>query len=119
MTKKERGYTSAKAKEVLLKDKDKFCGECCWFYGEKTDGWGFCVHLKDMCDGSDFKVCSDLCTTDEYVSRQEMRHHMAVLLQYNRWLTDWIGVKRYCPDRVDLMDATEFAYKYMKIFGEL
>ena len=89
---KQRDYTSAKAKEALLKDKDKICGECCWFYAEDTDGWGQCLR-QELCDSMN---CSDLCTTDEYVSRKEMRHHMAVLLQANRYhMAEEYGNKVY------------------------
>jgi len=55
----------------------------------------------------------------KYVSKKEMRHHMAVLLQYHRWLKDWITVKRICPDKIELEDAAVFAYEYMKVFSNL
>ena len=66
----------------------------------------------DVCDSMH---CSDLCTTDEYVSREEMRHHMAVLLQYHR--ADENMNYRF-PGGEALEEAVAFAYKYMKVFSK-
>ena len=35
------------------------------------------------------------------------------------WLKDWITVKRICPDKIELEEAAEFAYKYIKVFSNL
>jgi hypothetical protein len=112
----KRGYTSAKAKEALLKDKDKFCGECCWFYAEDTDGYGVCPFRF-----AELQRCSDKCPISErFVSKEEMRHHMAVLLQANRYRRDDNVPPIYrMPDQKELGLAIDFAYRYMKIFGEL
>lgn len=108
-------YTSAKAKEALLKDKDKFCGECCWFYAEDTGGYGLCpLALMES------KRCDEPCTNGEFVSIKEMRHHMAVLLQANRYRRgDNVPPIYRMPDPTELGPAIDFAYRYMKIFGEL
>lgn len=108
----KRDFTSAKAKEALLKDKERCCGNCCWFYGECTDGWGQCICQN--CD-TDSMHCSDMCE-DDYVSRQEMRHHMAVLLQYHRADED---MNYRFPGGDSLEEAVVFAYKYMKVFSKL
>ena len=95
---------------------EKCCGNCCWFYGEDTDGWGQCIN-QDICDSMN---CSDLCTTDKYVSRQEMRHHMAVLLQHNRWRNNNLPTCHiWQVDPFEVGDAIDFACKFMKVFSEL
>ena len=100
----------------MTKINEKFCGNCCWFYGEETDGWGICI-LQDLCDSMH---CSDLCTTDEFISKQEMRHHMAVLLQLNRYRRDthFPGIYR-TPKPSEVSRAIEFSVRYMKVFREL
>ena len=94
-------------------NEDKCCGNCCWFFGEDTDGWGQCV-LQDYDLNS--MHCSDMCE-DDYVSRQEMRHHMAVLLQFGRWRSD--RANHYPAPAVDIAKAMDFAYRYMKTFSKL
>ena len=106
---KQRDFTSAKAKEALLKDKDKFCCECCWFYAEDTYGYGMCPFIF-----ADVHECGQKCDVPlKYVSKKDMRHHMAVLLQAVRRHIAFYGKKDA------LTDAADFAYKYMKIFSEL
>lgn len=95
--------------------KEKFCGACCWFYGEDTDGRGFCACQKNK--GIDMTFCSDMCE-DDYVSKKEMRHHMAVLLQYHRYMKD-VGENCRCPFITDRLEAMKFAYRYMKVFNNL
>ena len=92
---------------------EKCCGGCCWFCFEETDGWGQCMHQEEC----DLMHCSDLCTTDKYVSHEEMRHHMAVLLQATRWIED--SANRRMPTAKDYSEAIAFAYKYMKRFSKL
>lgn len=112
-----RDFTSAKAKEALLPDKDKFCGECCWFYAEDTDGWGFCACQKGK--ELDIMNCSDMCE-DDYVSKKEMRPHMAVLLQANRYRRDdHVPAVYRMPNPTELGRAIDFAVKYMRVFSEL
>lgn len=131
---KQRDFTSARAKEALLKDKDKSyckvveetcgdcswrrfeeercCGNCCWFYAEDTDGYGLCpLALMES------KRCDEPCTNGEFVSKEEMRHHMAVLLQSVRFHND--PELRHVPAAKDCEDAYRFAYKYMKTFSKL
>lgn len=113
---KQRDFISAKAKEALLKDKDKYCGECCWFYGEDTYGYGFCPFRF-----ADMHECGQKCEVPEkYVSRKEMRHHMAVLLQDRRCMHDCnVRALRKPVDSIERGKAIEFAYKYMKVFSKL
>lgn len=95
---------------------EKCCGACCWFCYEDTDGWGQCMIQKE-CDGMH---CSDMCTSEEYVSRDQMRHYMAVLLQANRYRRDdHVPAWHRMPHPTDLGKAIDFSYKYMKVFGKL
>lgn len=110
----KRDFTSAKANEALLPDKDKFCGECCWFYAEDTYGYGVCPFRF-----AEVKDCEQPCEVPmKYVSRKKMRHHMAVLLRQKRWMDDDMFI-HYAPDGDDVSEAIEFAYNYIKIFSEL
>lgn len=97
----------------MKQKEEKYCGECCWFYAEDTDGYGLCpLALMES------KRCDEPCTISErFVSKDEMRHHMAVLLQGVRNAADPVHRKR--PDDRDLVIASSFAYKYMKVFSEL
>ena len=98
-----------------VKCDEKVCGACAFFHSEDTDGWGFCaVHDDEL---GEFMHCSDMCE-DDYVSIEEMRHHMAVLLQYRRCVDrGFLGVR--CPDEKERHDAAAFAYRYMKAFSKL
>ena len=100
----------------MKKEEEKCCGNCCWFYAEETNGWGQCI-LQDYDLNS--MHCSDMCE-DDYVSRQEMRHHMAVLLQANKWRRDQNVPSIYrMPNPTELGKAIDFACKYMKVFSKL
>ena len=145
---KQRDFTSAKAKESILNDsldslnpreyvkvpeidvdmlsedpanmeEERCCGNCCWFCFEDTDGWGQCM-VQDIETNS--MHCSDMCE-DNFVSRQEMRHHMVVLLKEKRWqkhTEGWRNGEIYFPPRSkEILKAIDFAYKYMKVFGKL
>lgn len=97
-------------------EKDKCCGSCCWFCFEEAGGWGQCMQM-DVCDSMH---CTDLCTTDEYVSREEMRHYMAVLLQANRYRRDNNVPAIYkMPNPTELGKAIDFAVRYIKVFSKL
>lgn len=111
-----RDFKSAEAKEALLKDKDKYCGNCCWFFGEDTYGNGFCPFRF-----AEVQRCSDKCPiTEKYVSKEQMRHYQAVLLQANRYRRDQNVPSIYrMPDPKELGRAIDFAYEYMKVFSEL
>ena len=64
--------------------------------------------------------CSDLCTTDKFVSNEEKRHYMAVLLQHNRWRNDEnVPPSRRMVDSIELGEAMDFAVRYMKMFGNM
>jgi hypothetical protein len=78
---------------------------------EDTDGFGQCHYQKLP----GVTHCSDLCTTDEYVSEAQKRHYMAVLLQANRYRRDnHIPAWHKMPCHSELGKAIDFAVKYMK-----
>ena len=93
---------------------EKCCGECCWFYGEMTDGEGLCAH-NPMFDLFSNRCNSPACM--DFVSRQEMRHHMAVIAKRFRSLDN--PRENYNPFLHDEKMALKFAYKYMKVFSKL
>lgn len=99
-----------------MKDGEKCCGNCCWFYAEVTDGDGFCANLF-----AEMTYCEDECSIpSEYVSKEQMRHYMAVLLQANRYRRDnHVPAIYKMPDPKELGRAIDFSYKYMKVFREL
>lgn len=94
----------------------KFCGECCWFYGEDTYGYGCCPFRF-----ADVHECEQRCDTPEkYVSKKQMRHYQAVLLQANRYRRDDNVPAIYrMPDQKELGRAIDFAFKYIKVFSNL
>lgn len=112
---KQRDFTSARAKEALLKDKDeKYCGNCCWFYAEDTYGFGACTFQF-----AEVRQCDRPCNSEEnFTSREEMRHHLAVLLKDIRWDKDTDFI-HYSVDGDEATKAKEFAYKYIKTFSKL
>lgn len=96
------------------KKEEKYCGECCWFYGEDTYGYGFCPFRF-----AETHECGQKCEVPlKYVSKEEMRHHMAVLLQFNRYRRDDESIYR-CPNPTEIGEAIDFAYRYMKVFSIL
>lgn len=96
----------------MKQKEERCCGEYCWFYGEDTDGYGLCpLALMET------KRCDEPCTNGKFVSKKEMRHHMAVLLQATRWIED--SANRRMPTAKDYSEAIAFAYKYIKRFSNL
>ena len=93
---------------------EKCCGNCCWFYAEDTYGYGFCPFRF-----GEVQRCDEQCGVDEhFVSKKQMRHYMAVLLQEIRWLDDDMYI-HYAPDGDEEVEAIKFACKYMKTFSNL
>ena len=108
--------------ESCSRFEEKCCGNCAWFYGEMTDGTGFCACLKGSIE---FVNCADPCDMcdNNYVSRQQMRHHLAVILQAERWHNAINNTKNYnivyIPDPKEFQEAVQFAFRYMKVFSKL
>lgn len=91
------------------------CGECCWFKFEDTDGFGMCAKIfAELCK------CEDECHEDKFASRGEMRHHLAVLMLYQRWRRSDQPTGFYkMPDPKEVGKAVDFAVEYIKTFMEL
>lgn len=88
----------------------KVCGNCCWYKGEDIFGWGECFNQDEYT----IHKC-DLCTTGKYTSRAEARHHVAVLIQANRYRRDpHVPAIYRMPRPVELGNAIDFAVKYIK-----
>ena len=100
----------------MKQKEEKFCGECCWLYGEDTYGYGFCPFRF-----AETHECGQKCEVLlKYVSKKEMRHHMAVLLQANRYRRDdHVPAIYRMTDPKELGSAIDFAVEYMKVFSEL
>lgn len=99
-----------------MKKENIHCGECCWFYGEDTYGYGSCPFRF-----ADVHECGQQCDTPtNFISNAQMRHYQAVLLQANRYRRDDNVPAIYrMPDPTELGKAIDFAYKYVKTFSEL
>lgn len=98
----------------MKESNSKCCGECCWFYGEMTDGEGFCPFRF-----GEMPRCDEACRKpSEFVSREKMRHYQAVLLVQKRWMDDDMFI-HYAPDGDEVSEAIDFAVKYMKVFSKL
>lgn len=99
-----------------MKGEEKCCGLCAWFFGEDTYGYGYCPFKF-----GDVRKCEQPCEADEhYVSKKQMRHYLAVLLQANRYRRDNHVPSCYkMPRPTELGKAIDFAYKYIKTFSNL
>lgn len=98
----------------MEKEAEKYCGNCCWFYGEDTFGYGSCPYRF-----AELQMCSDKCPiTEKYVSKDEMRHYQAVLLKAYRYKRRGSPLSRM-PDQEELGKAIYFAYRFIKVFSEL
>ena len=100
-----------------MKEKDnQHCGECAWFYAEDTYGYGSCPYqFAEVCE------CANECTQREhFVSKVQMRHYRAVLLQANRYRRDQNVPAIYrMPNPTELGKAIDFACEYIKVFSNL
>lgn len=98
----------------MKKEEEKYCGECCWFYGEDTYGFGVCPFKF-----ADVRRCDEQCGAGEhFVSKKQMRHYQAVLLVQKRWMDDGMFI-HYAPDGDEVSEAIDFAVKYIKVFSDL
>jgi len=95
---------------------ERVCGLCAWFYGEDTYGYGCCPFRF-----ADVRECDMLCEAGEhFVSKQQMRHHQAVLLQANRYRRDQHVPAIYrMPNPTELGKAIDFAGEFIKVFSNL
>ena len=91
---------------------ERCCGACCHFEHEDTDGWGICP-LLDAPIGEPMH-CSDLCTADGFISKEEKRHHLAMLRKCQRCLKGNIGTQ-HDVDVKEINRAIDFVVVYCKI----
>lgn len=96
----------------MAKKKEQYCGNCAWFYAEDTYGFGGCTHQFAVIRNCEYK-----CNVDKFVSREEMRHHLAVLTRLLRWTRD--KEHRHPVSWEDIMKAIEFAIDYIKTYNKL
>ena len=101
---------------IRKNNEEKCCGECCWFYGEDTNGYGICTFRF-----AELQECSQKCEVPlKFVSKKEMRHHMAVLLQANRYRRDDNVPSIYTmPNPKELCEAIDFSVEYIRVFSNL
>lgn len=94
-----------------MKRTDKCCGGCTHFKYECTDGSGWCEKgdTKTYCDFG--RTCSSFSNDEEAIRR----HHIAVLIQANRYRRDDNVPSIYrMPNPRELGKAIDYAIKYMK-----
>lgn len=95
---------------------ERYCGNCCWFTHEDTYGCGIC--MREYPDH--MPTCDKQCTNGEYVSREQMRHYMAVLIKANRYRRDQhVPAWHRMPHPTELGKAIDFAVQYMKVFSSI
>ena len=101
---------------MTKKNPENYCGECCWFYAEDTYGYGCCPFRF-----ADVKNCEDKCELPlRFVSKEKMRHYVAVLRQANRYRRDQNVPSIYrMPNPTELGKAIDFACEYIKMFSNL
>lgn len=100
---------------------ERCCGNCCWFKHEDMDGWGICYRrlYPDQTAYCGNKKCKAR-GGNEFVSNELMRHHMAVLLQANRYRRDRNVPAIYkMPNPKEYGAAIDFAVSYMKTFKDI
>ena len=95
-----------------LSIEERLCGDCCHFEHEETNGWGICPFLDAPIGGP--MHCTDLCTTDEFVSVEDKRHHLAMLRKCQRCLSGNIGTKQDLDVKA-VCEAIEFVVEYAKV----
>lgn len=97
-----------------MKEEEKCCGNCAFFKHEATDGYGICCRDQELFPNCGSTPCLD------YISNEENRHHIAVLIQANRYRRDQHVPSIYrMPDPKELGKAIDHAVDYLKIFDKL
>lgn len=101
---------------------NNYCGDCCYFFAECTDGDGCCAkHYWDVSeDGNPMVASCSQPACDDYISRQEKRHHLAVLLQHNRWRRDnEVPNSRRMVNPTELGKAIDFVIDYIRTYDKI
>ena len=83
--------------------------------GEDTYGHGMCAKIF-----AEMVNCGDTCHEDHFISKEEMRHYLAVLIQHNRWRRDdHVPNSRKMVSPKEIGKAIDFAINYIKTFMAL
>jgi len=98
------------------KKEEQFCGCCCWFYAEDTYGYGGCPFQF-----AEIRQCEYLCNIKKkFISKEQMRHYVAVLRQANRCRRDdHVPAIYKMPNPTELGKAIDFACEYIKVFSDI
>lgn len=95
--------------------KERCCKYCAWFYEEEFDGMGWCAKHSNQAD--EYPVHRDNIWCPKYIHRDDMRHHVAVLMLHNRWRRSPIVPAIYrMQNGEDIGKAIDFAIDYIKTF---
>jgi hypothetical protein len=101
---------------VTRKEEGQYCGGCCHFKYEDTDGWGFCAPLEKDCESSFGAThCSNECTCDCFASEEFKRRQLAVLRKCQRCLQKNVGTPQ-ALDVEDICFAIDFLVDYAKLY---
>lgn len=93
---------------TMTKNRKLTCGSCAHFKNEDMFGLGWCDN-KDRP-----RTCVDM-QCSHHLDRKELRHHIAVLLQHNRWRRDNSDVNaRRMVNPTELGKSIDFAIKILK-----
>lgn len=102
---------------------ERYCGNCCWFLHEDTDGQGICAkhYWNEPEDGEDpaFSFCGRGACKD-FISREEKRHLMAVLIHHNLWRRDNnVPNSRKMDNATEIGKAIDFVIDYIKTIDQI
>ncbi len=102
---------------------EKYCGNCCWFFGECTDGDGCCAkhYWEEPKEGQDPMLTRcDKGACPDFISTEEKRHHLAVIAQHNRWRRS-NEVPNHCfmVHPIELGKALDFVLDYIKTYDKI
>lgn len=104
---------------MFVEKEDKYCEDCCWFANIDDKGYGNCAHYackakEQMPIHANYNACNN------FVSNEDARHNVAILVQHNRWRKDQNVPPIYHPvDVIELGNAIDFACNFIKTYMEL
>ena len=99
-------------------DKESYCGNCCWFCFEQTEGDGQCMSVgyHGLKWGTQTH-CSTPACRKHFVSREERDRHLETLNMATKWIED--SVNNPIPPAKEYTEAIVFAKKCIEKFREL
>ena len=85
-----------------------YCGECIYYIGEDMNGYGICTK-QDSVKNLSYLAC------EQFDRGKEHRHHIAVLIQANRYRRDKHVPSIYrMPNPKELGKAIDYAVEHLK-----